>query len=213
MSEIINAGEVYGIFDRNLNHLTGRPTMKIGFTGQEDDNRKGDLNTGNSAELIKTNSLDVPIHLMKLEEDLAHNYFSDYHVRLEWFDITQEQLEEYFSERRKEYALLQSSIDGTKTIAKTFRNKVRKGPPCYFYSEHQAHDNFGHKSKKTIMGYKDSTRYKTMEWPDVDESHPSFAKMSKKGVSRIYISTKKCNENREQNKSEPVNNLDTFFSL
>ena len=198
MSEIVDVGEVYSLLDRNLNHKTGRPTIKIGFSGQEDDNRKGQVNTGNSAELIKINSLDVPIHLMKLEEDLAHNYFSDNHVRGEWFDITEEQVEEYFSERRKEYQEYQSPIDGTKSIVKSYKNKIRKAYPCYFYPEQQAQDTKGPKSKEVIRGIKDTTRYRKMEWPNVDESHPSFACRNKKGVSQVYISAKKHEENLEE---------------
>ena len=212
MSEKINSGEVYSLLDRNLHYITGRPTIKIGLSGQEDDNRKVQLNTGNSAELIKINSLEVPNHLMKLEEDLAHNYFSDYHVYLEWFDITREQVEEYFSERRKEYQEYQSSIDGTKSIVKSYKNKIRKVYPCYFYSEQQAQDKFGPKSKEVLEGkIKDSTRYRTMEWPNVDESHPSFAGRNKKGVTRVYISGKKHDENLRQNQTEPQANLVGFM--
>ena len=49
---------------------------------------------------------------------------------------------------------------------------------------------------------KDTTRYRTMEWPDVSKANKSYACLSKNGVTKVYISQKKHEENIEQNQYE-----------
>jgi hypothetical protein len=210
---------VYAILNESLHPETGRPTIKIGFTDELEE-RLRDLQTGNASRLRYINRIYIPKHLMNYEEDLAHNHFSDYRLEGEHFDISLEQISDYFKTRQNEYKQ-KEGLDGEIIINKKYRNSVRTGYPCFFYPEQQAQDIFGPKSKEVLSciarGFpmKDTTRYRKMEWPGVSKANKSYAGLTKNGVTRVYISQKKHEENIEQNQYEKNKksnaNLDEFF--
>ena len=205
--------EVYAILNESLHPDTGRPTIKIGFTDELEE-RLSVLQTGNASRLRYINRIYIPKHLMAYEEDLAHNHFSDYRLEGEHFDITEEDVKEYFSTRQKEYQQTEG-INGEIVLNKRHRDTIRSGIPCFFYPEHKAQDKFGTKSKEVITGIKDTTRYRWMLWPNIDESHASYAGKSKDGTSRVYISGKKHDENLQRIQHEHSKNnksdLNEFF--
>ena len=204
---------IYGILDESLHPETGRATIKIGLTDDLEE-RLRDLQTGHASRLRYINRIYIPKHLMSYEEDLAHNYFSDYRLEGEHFDISPEQLNGYFETRQKEYKQTEG-LDGEIIINKRYHNKIRTGPPCYFYVDQQAQDMHGHNSKAVIKGIKWIDRWRPMLWPGVDESHPSFKKRNKKGESIVFISHRKHLENIEQMQYEKSkknqSNLESFF--
>ena len=197
---------IYGVQCDELHPDTGRITFKIGKTDDIKERLK-DLQTPHASILRYMNRVYVPAELMQLEEDLAHDYFSDYRLEGEHFDISLEQINDYFETRQNEYKQIEG-LDGEIIINKKYHNSVRTGYPCFFYPEQQAQDKFGSKSKEVLSciargsPMKDTTRYRTMEWPDVSKANKSYADLSKNGVTRVYISQKKHEENIEQNQYE-----------
>tara|TARA_Y100000361_G_C11069640_1_gene294959 strand:- start:101 stop:736 length:636 start_codon:yes stop_codon:yes gene_type:complete len=205
--------EVYAILNESLHPDTGRPTIKLGFTDDIRERIKK-LQTGCAVELKYVNRIYVPQHLMVNEEEKAHDYFADYRLAGEHFDITEEDVKEYFSTRQKEYQQTEG-INGEIVLYKRHHDTIRSGIPCFFYPEHRAQDKFGPKSKEVITGIKNTTRYRWMVWPNVDESHPSYAGKDKHGNSRVYISGKKHDENlqlmQHENSKKNQSNLESFF--
>jgi len=197
---------IYGIQCDELHPDTGRITFKIGFT-DEIEERLRDLQTGHASILKYMNRVYVSAELMQLEEDLAHDYFSDYRLEGEHFDISLEQINDYFETRQNKYKQTEG-LDGEIIINKKYRNSVRTRYPCFFYPEQQAQDKFGPKSKEVLSciargsPMKDTTRYRKMEWPGVSKANKSYACLSKNGVTKVYISQKKHEENIEQNQYE-----------
>ena len=192
---------VYGIYDESLHPNTNRPTIKIGFTDNIEE-RIRKLQTGNSCSLRYINRIFVPEHLMQHEETLGHNYFEDYRLGGEHFDISPEQLNTYFKTRQEEYGQTEG-LDGEIIINKKYRDVKRKAPPCFFYPEQQAQDKYGPKSKAVLSAkIKKTTRYRSMTWLDIDKSNKSFAGKNKKGESQVYISCKKHLENLKELEEE-----------
>jgi len=216
---MIKKPEIYAIQCNELHPDTGRITFKIGKTDEIKERLK-DLQTGHASTLRYMNRVYVPAELEQLEEDLAHDHFSDYRLEGEHFDISLEQISDYFKTRQNEYKQ-KEGLDGEIIINKKYRNSVRTGYPCFFYPEQQAQDIFGPKSKEVLSciarGFpmKDTTRYRKMEWPGVSKANKSYAGLTKNGVTRVYISQKKHEENIEQNQYEKNKksnaNLDEFF--
>ena len=109
--------------------------------------------------------------------------------------------------RRKNYKDL-PTLDEVKLVKPRYRKSIRKAPPCFFYEGQQAQDK-GMSNPKT----KDSSRYRTMTWYNVGESHPSYAGKNKDGTARVYISGKKHQENMLEinSKKTSKSSLDRFF--
>ena len=202
---------IYGIQCDELHPDTGRITFKIGFTDDIKE-RLRKLQTPHASILKYMNRVYVPAELMQLEEDLAHDYFSDYRLEGEHFDISLEQLNGYFETRQNEYKQIEG-LDGEIIIKKRFLSKIRIGPPCYFYDGHQAQDKGN--SKSSIKKPIDSVKYRTMTWSGVSQGHPSYAGKDKNGTSKVYISHKKHLENIEQMHYEKSkknqSDLESFF--
>ena len=115
--------EVYAILNESLHPDTGRPTIKLGFTDDIRERIKK-LQTGCAVELKYINRIYVPQHLMVNEEEKAHDYFADYRLAGEHFDITEEDVKEYFSTRQKEYQQTEG-INGE--MSRTTQRGTRRG--------------------------------------------------------------------------------------
>tara|TARA_B100001996_G_scaffold73429_1_gene54128 strand:+ start:483 stop:1073 length:591 start_codon:yes stop_codon:yes gene_type:complete len=171
---------------------------KLGLT-QNLIERLGELQVGNGGELTITDVAQMPKINLAEEEAKMHNYFKDFHIRGEWYRVTEEQVKEYFNQVKKRYAQIET-IEGLVEHKPRYREHIRTAPPCYFYPEQQAQD-------KGMGSFYDKYRYRTMLWAGVKEDHPSYASRDKKtGLSRVFISNKKHLENLHQNKfnKEPV---------
>ena len=180
--------------------------IKFGFA-EDFENRLKDIQCGNPNTLELVYKVNVPTHLKANEERKAHNYFKDLHYRGEWYSTTSRQAIDYLDTVRAEYVNL-PTLDEVINIKKRYRKGVRKAPPCFFYEDHQAQDK-GMSNPKT----KDSSRYRTMTWYNINESHPSYAGKNKNGTIRVYISGKKHQENMLEMNSKETNksNLNKFF--
>tara|TARA_B100000214_G_C23754462_1_gene529320 strand:+ start:101 stop:691 length:591 start_codon:yes stop_codon:yes gene_type:complete len=174
---------------------------KLGYTENLKD-RMRDLQIGNPFKLTITDTVQMPVINLLEEEKKMHNHFKDFHIRGEWYRVTEEQVKEYFNEVKKRYAQIKT-IEGLVEHKPRYREHIRTAPPCYFYPEQQAQD-------KGMGSFYDKYRYRTMLWANVKEDHPSYASRDKKtGLSRVFISGRKHKENMHQMKFEEELNTQT----
>ena len=120
--------------------------IKIGKSTNMND-RWGSHQTSNSDELIMIGYILCNEKQLDKFEKAAHNFFEDYNIRGEWFEITVEQVEKYISEQDKgtikkqkrednstKISSLDGWINGTSDGPKS-ESVIKFRPPCWHCGE------------------------------------------------------------------------------
>ena len=185
---------VYFALDEESNAL------KIGKADDVDD-RLSTLQTGNPNPLIILYTIKCRSdwHALDLEKKL-HERFDALHIRGEWFKYDLKLFQQCFKEtfnfepKQKREPLINSTLWGEEIIF-----DVKKHPRCYFYKHHVAQilDSYENCQKKTIA-------FRTMEW-DTDGKMELLP--HSKEINRVFISTRKHNENMKQIRFEKAKQL------
>jgi antirestriction protein len=193
---------VYFILDETSN------AIKIGKANDIDERISG-LQTGNPNELIvlhyiKCKSVEDAFNL----EKECHNQFNHIHTRGEWFRYDKELFQNFFIEethfkiKSKRGPLINNTLFGKEIVF-----DVDTHPRCYFYREHvaQIYHSYEKASRLTIP-------FRTMKYPTYGKSLLLPYSNIK---DRIFISTKKHEQNMELNRFKKTKNkessLEDFF--
>ena len=170
--------------------------------GKADDigDRLPSLQTGNPNQLIVLNTIKCESvkHAFNLEQKF-HNFFGHLHIRGEWFSYDKDIFKNFFfnqsdfQPKEKRNPLIIQSLFGEETIF-----DIKKHPRCRFYENHvaQIKESYENATKLTLP-------YRTMKYPTHGKSMLLPHSLEK---DRVFISTRKHQENLEYNKFLTKNN-------
>ena len=185
---------VYFALDEESNAL------KIGKADDVDD-RLSSLQTGNPNPLIILHTIKCRSdwHALDLEKKL-HERFDALHIRGEWFKYDLKLFQQCFNEdfnfepKKKREPLIRNTVYGEINL---FDPKT--APRCNFYRNYIAQilDSYENAESLTIQ-------YRTMEWDTNGER--KLLRYSRQ-INRVYISTKKHEENLKQKRFEKQKQL------
>jgi len=195
---------VYFILDETSN------AIKIGKANDIDERLSG-LQTGNPNELIVLHYIKCKTieDAFNLEKDY-HNKFNHIHIRGEWFKYDKELFQNFFIEeinfkaKPKREALINNTLFGEEIVF-----DISTHPRCYFYRGYVAQicDSYENALRLAIP-------FRTMKYPTHGKS---LLLPYSDRKDRVFISTKKHEENMELNRfkksKEQANhpNVENFF--
>ena len=178
---------VYFILDEKSNAL------KIGYAADVD-SRFSSIQTGNPNPLVILHTIKCRSerHAANLEKEL-HIRFGQYRLRGEWFTFDVELFKEFFREdfnfqpKQKREALVNSTLWGDESIF-----DPRTHPHCFFYENYVA--QIKHSYEKSLRF---SVPFRTMEYPTYGKQ---MLLPYSQETNKVFISTRKHNENLELNR-------------